>query len=102
MATSTEGASYISPDILPATGGREGWIHDVPKHQGRNKLGHRHHDRPHHPKSIFQELFGVGEAEAATEAGDPRQLGPSAVEKANPCRRKNRQTRSSYIRSRKR
>ena len=85
MATSTEGASYISPDILPATGGREGWIHDVPKHQGRNKLGHRHHDRPHHPKSIFQELFGVGEAEAATEAGDPRQLGPSAVEKANPA-----------------
>ena len=85
MATSTEGASYISPDILPATGGREGWIHDVPKHQGRNKLGHRHHDRPHHPKSIFQELFGVAPAEAATEAGDPRQLGPSAVEKANPA-----------------
>ena len=81
MATSTEGASYISPDTLPETGGREGWIHDVPKHKGREKLGHRPR---HHQRGWWNELFGIEEAEAATETGDPRQLAPSAPERANP------------------
>ena len=49
------------------------------KHHGRQSLGH------HHQRSWFNEILGVAPAEAATEAGDPRQLGPSAVEKANPA-----------------
>ena len=55
----------------------------IPSHHGRNRLGHRHHEKSWW--DTFQREFGVAPAEAATEAGDPRQLGPSAVEKANPA-----------------